>query len=94
MRPGDRWKPKPAVSVERMTQLRRGMDQLRAGLFTHAGDHDRTVAVVRLLAEKALEWQAVVKRVGHREGLQQPRLHAQHLGHLVDRHRRLAMACR
>jgi hypothetical protein len=52
-------------------------------LWTAIWDHDRTVAVVRLLAEKALEWQAVVKRVGHREGLQQPRLHAQHLGHLV-----------
>jgi len=62
------------------------MNQLRAGRFTHAGDHDRAVAVIRLLAEKALERQAVVKGVGHREWLQQPRLHAEHLRGLVDRH--------
>lgn len=91
MRPGDRWKPKPAVAVKRIPQLRRGMNQLRAGLFTHAGDHDRAVAMVCLVAEKALERQAAVKRVGHGEGLQQARLHAQHLRGLVDRHDRLGL---
>jgi len=63
------------------------MDQLRAGLVRHPRDHDRAVAVVGLLAEKALERQTIVKRVGHGERLQQARLHAEHLRCLFDRQR-------
>jgi hypothetical protein len=70
---------KRPVFAKRVMQLRRRENELRYFRLTHVSDHQRPIAVIRLLAEETTQSQVVIKCIFDIEGPEPLGIETNHL---------------